>query len=134
LTREDRDRAAAEARVTARKTAADLFERRACVNCHEVSRTPDTAMPWHVEPVKLTARFYPHSVFSHKAHETAEGGCAACHDASESELATDVLLPGIETCRDCHGSALARHNDASQTPSTCILCHGFHFEAKGIYP
>lgn len=134
LTREDRDRAAAEARVTARKTAADLFERRACVNCHEVSRTEDSAMPWHVEPVKLTARFYPHSVFSHKAHETAEGACTACHDANASERATDVLIPGIETCRDCHGSAVARHNTASQTPSTCILCHSFHFEAKGTYP
>jgi predicted CXXCH cytochrome family protein len=134
LTREDRDRAAAEARVSAMKTTEDLFERRACVNCHEVTRVSGEALPWHVEPVQLTSRFYPHSVFSHKAHESAEAGCASCHNAADSEQASDVLIPGIETCRDCHGSAVQRRNDASQTPSTCIMCHNFHFEAKGSYP
>jgi predicted CXXCH cytochrome family protein len=91
-------------------------------------------MPWHVEPVKLTERFFPHSNFTHAAHETVETTCDSCHGARKSENSADVLIPAIETCRDCHGSAVARHNDASQTPSTCIMCHSFHFEAKGSYP
>ncbi len=134
LTRADRDRAAAEARVQAMQVAEDLFERRVCVNCHEVSRSGDPATPWHVEPVKLTGRFFPHSNFTHAAHETGETACDSCHGASTSEKSADVLIPAIDNCRDCHGSAVARHNDASQTPSTCIMCHSFHFEAKGSYP
>ncbi|MCI0516511.1 MAG: hypothetical protein L0Y45_01625 [Woeseiaceae bacterium] len=134
LTRADRDRAAAEARVQAMQVAEDLFERRVCVNCHEVTRSDDPEMPWTVLPVKLTERFFPHSNFTHAAHDTAASACDGCHDASVSESSADVLIPAIESCRDCHGSAVARHNNASQTPSTCIMCHSFHFEAKGTYP
>ena len=47
LTREDRDRAAAEARQQALTVAADLFERQACANCHEVTRLDgDAEFPW----------------------------------------------------------------------------------------
>lgn len=134
LTRADRDRAAAEARVKALQVAEDLFERRVCANCHEVSRSGDPALPWIVLPVKLTDRFFPHSNFTHAAHDTAASGCDSCHDASASESSADVLIPAIETCRDCHGSAVARRNNASQTPSTCIMCHSFHFDTKGSYP
>ncbi|MDH5215837.1 MAG: FHA domain-containing protein [Gammaproteobacteria bacterium] len=134
LTRADRDRAAAEARVKAMTVATDLFERRVCANCHEVTRTANRVLPWHVEPVKLTERFFPHANFTHAAHDTASNECDSCHGASTSESSSDVLIPAIETCRDCHGSAVASRNSAAQTPSTCIMCHSFHFEAKGIYP
>jgi predicted CXXCH cytochrome family protein len=132
LTRADRDRAAAEARVQAMQVAEDLFERRACVNCHEVTRTKDRRAPWRVEPVRLTKRFFPHANFSHKAHDTSR--CSSCHAAVESTQSADVLIPAIDTCRGCHGSAVERRNTASQAPSTCIMCHSFHFEAKGTYP
>lgn len=131
LSRDDRDRAAAEARVQALTVAEDLFERRACVNCHEVSSTGDDTTPWKVEPVRLTTSFFPHSNFSHAAHATEVTNCDSCHNASASDSSTDVLIPGIDSCRDCHGSGIARRNNASQTPSTCIMCHSFHFEAKG---
>lgn len=134
LTRADRDRAAAEARVQALRVAEDLFERRACVNCHEVTRTRDANLPWSVLPVKLTTRFFPHSNFTHAAHGTTATACESCHEAARSEASSDVLIPTIETCRDCHGSAVARRNKASQTPSTCIMCHSFHFETKASYP
>ena len=131
LSRADRDRAAAEARVQAMNIAADLFERRACVNCHEVSAVDDPEMPWRVEPVRLTTSFFPHANFPHSAHDTGVTGCGSCHNASASTSSVDVLIPGIESCRECHGSAVARRNDASQIPSTCIMCHSFHFPAKG---
>ena len=131
LSREDRDRVAAEARVRAMSVAGDLFERRACVNCHQVTSTNDDEMPWRVEPVQLTASFFPHANFSHAAHDTEVTSCDGCHMASTSETSTDVLIPGIETCRDCHGSSVARRNDTSQIPSTCIMCHSFHFPVKG---
>ncbi len=134
LTRADRDRAAAEAREQALLVAEDLFERRACVNCHEVTRNEgNEQLPWSVVPVRLTEKFYPHANFSHAAHDTEVTSCDSCHLAAASESAEDVLIPDINTCRGCHGSAVARRNDSGQTASTCIMCHGFHFEAKGEY-
>ena len=133
LTRADRDRVAAEAKTEALKIAEDLFERRACVNCHTVTKT-DAELPWHVEPVQLTKLFFPHTSFSHAAHDTDVTSCDNCHNATQSEVATDLLIPDIGMCRDCHGSGLSGRNSSSQTPSTCVMCHGFHFEAKDAYP
>ena len=134
LTRADRDRAAAEARTRALAVAEDLFERRACANCHDVTRLDDGAdIRWHVLPVRLTETFFVRANFTHAAHETEVTSCDGCHQASRSESAQDVLIPGIGLCRDCHGSGIARRNDSAQTPSTCILCHSFHFAAQGMY-
>jgi hypothetical protein len=134
LTREDRNRAATEARKQALEVAADLFERRACATCHEVTRTATGEdLPWQVLPVRLTDSFYPHANFSHAAHDTEVTSCESCHRAGESESSHDVLIPDIDDCRACHGGAIARRNDNSQIPSTCIMCHSFHFEAKGEY-
>ena len=134
LSRAERDRAATEARVQALAVAADLFERRACANCHEVTRTDDAGIPWRVLPVRLTPVFFPHARFSHAAHDAGVADCAGCHDAAASTAASDLLLPDIETCRDCHGSGRARRNEPGQLPSTCVMCHSFHFEARGGYP
>jgi predicted CXXCH cytochrome family protein len=135
LSRADRDLAAAEARVQALEVAEDLFERRACVNCHEVTRVAsDKEMPWRVQPVRLTEVFFPHAIFSHAAHDTEATDCGDCHDAASSETAHDLLMPDIETCRNCHGSGLARRNDSSQIPSACVMCHSFHFSGRGTYP
>jgi hypothetical protein len=131
LSRAERDRAAAEARVQALTVAEDLFERRACSNCHQVTRVDEANVPWQVQPVRLTESFFSRANFSHAAHETEVSACDSCHKAAQSELASDVLIPGIENCRDCHGSALSSRNKSSQTPSTCIMCHSFHYAAKG---
>ena len=127
LSRADRDKVAAEARVQAMSVAADLFERRACINCHEVTKNDgDEEMPWRVQPVRLTETFFPEARFSHAAHDTEVTSCDGCHNATESDSASDLLIPGMDTCRECHGSAVARRNDVGQTPSTCIMCHKFH--------
>jgi len=133
LTREDRDRAAAEAREQALAVATDLFERQACNNCHEVSRRDDGELPWHVEPVKLSNDFFPHSDFSHAAHDTEVTSCGSCHNAQQSESSEDLLIPDIDGCRECHGSGFASRNNAQQIPSACILCHSFHYDTKGVY-
>lgn len=133
LSRTDRDRVAAEAKTQALKVAQDLFERRACINCHTVTRV-DGEIPWHVEPVQLTESFLPHANFSHATHDTDVTRCDGCHNATQSEVATDLLIPDISLCRDCHGSGLPGRNSAAQIPSTCVMCHGFHFDAKDTYP
>lgn len=133
LSRADRDRVAAEARTEALKVAEDLFERRACVNCHTVTKT-DGDVPWQVEAVQLTAQFFPHTVFSHASHDTDKNGCDSCHGAAQSSVSSDVLIPDIGVCRDCHGSGAATRNSPTQIPSTCVMCHDFHFESKDQYP
>ena len=135
LSRADRDRAAAEARVQALEVAEDLFERRACSNCHVVTKQTNTnGTSWSVAPVEIPAKFLPHANFSHAAHRTEISGCGDCHNASNSTTAGDILIPDLNSCRDCHGSAIASRNGAQQTPSTCVMCHSFHFDAKGSYP
>lgn len=135
LTRTDRDRAAAEARKQALTVAADLFERRACTTCHDVTRVDDDSdVPWKVLPVRLTENFFVHASFSHSAHETEVSSCDGCHQAARSEAATDVLIPGIESCRACHGSGSSNRNSSAQIPSTCVMCHSFHFDGKGTHP
>ena len=135
MSRADRDRVAAEARVQALQVAADLFERRACATCHTVSKDEaNPEMPWSIDAVDLTDTFLPHADFSHAAHRTDISSCDNCHAASVSTAAADVLIPDLDSCRECHGSGDARRNAAHQTPSTCVMCHSFHFDSKGSYP
>ena len=52
-------------------------------------------------------------IFSHKYHaEEVEAECTDCHNAGESALAADNLLPNMETCYNCHDE------DAE-----CTVCH-----------
>lgn len=134
LTRVERDRAAAEARVQAMAVAEDLFERRACATCHVVSKLDDEVLPWDVAKVTLTSVFLPRANFSHAAHQTDVTSCDGCHHASTSSSAADLLIPTIETCRTCHGSSIASRNKSQQTPSSCVMCHSFHFAGKDAYP
>ncbi|HDP99474.1 MAG TPA: hypothetical protein ENN22_09880 [bacterium] len=42
-------------------------------------------------------------IFSHKYHaEEVGAACTDCHQAAESNLATDNLLPDMESCYNCH--------------------------------
>ena len=104
------------------KIAADLIERKACVSCHQVSvdESQPLAKRWAIKPVKIIQQWYPKSQFSHRRHETMR--CVDCHDAVESELSENILMPDINNCRDCHGSK----DDDSKVSSSCVLCHGFH--------
>lgn len=135
LSRAERDRAAAEARVAALQVAEDLFERRACTTCHTVNKLAgDAEIPWDVVPVTLTGTFLPHANFSHAAHRTEVTSCESCHNAGASSSADDLLIPDIDNCRGCHGSGIAKRNAAKQIPSTCVMCHSFHFDGKGSHP
>ncbi|MFN7175776.1 MAG: hypothetical protein ACK4MX_02680 [Thermaurantiacus sp.] len=102
----------------------------ACRDCHEIR--PESApgrLDFQVAPVHLTDRFYLQSHFPHGAHE--EMRCRACHEATTSERAEDLLLPAIATCRECHGNAewAARHPKANAS-GDCATCHWFHPDSR----
>jgi len=58
--------------------------------------------------------------FSHRLHSEAVGAaCTDCHNAAESALATDNLLPDMESCYTCH-----------DREAECGLCHSDVDNAK----
>ncbi len=105
------------------KAAAYIFSVSQCGTCHEVVKGPNPA-DWTVQPVRLTDRWQPMSRFSHVKHRDME--CTDCHAAADSMLSSEVLLPKIESCRDCHGGGA----ETARVPSACIMCHGFHSPAQ----
>jgi len=93
----------------------------ACYDCHVVT-PPGTngSIDWGVVPVRQPSRYLMHGWFDHAAHSTQS--CASCHAAGKSRDAADVLVPGIETCRSCHGC----EGSAAKVPSSCAMCHSYH--------
>lgn len=93
-----------------------------CRECHLPATTggrPDLV------PVSLSDRFLMHGYFSHETHGAEE--CSTCHAAESSSSATDLMVPGLAVCRDCHISESAVKAPA---PATCSTCHSYHQPAQ----
>jgi predicted CXXCH cytochrome family protein len=131
------ERAAAleQARLRASDAARDLFERRSCGLCHEVSRTDprDVAAGWTVRPVRLTRAWLPEAHFDHARHDTGLTSCATCHAASDSGDAGDILMPSIESCRECHAGSAGARARPNTVASGCMSCHDFHRETQPLW-
>jgi hypothetical protein len=94
----------------------------ACFDCHIV-RGPSGPgrLDYSVVPVKLPQRYLAHGWFDHAAHSTTS--CTSCHGAERSMDARELMIPGIATCRTCHGSASAH---PPLVRSSCEMCHDYH--------
>jgi len=123
---------AGEARTRADAAIASIFGAKGvCSDCHAIIDTgaPNAAERYTVMPVTLTDHYLPKGEFPHKQHKsydmkTGDAACIACHKGvPASKTATDVLLPPVTQCSDCHGSSNVKTNVAA----TCDTCHGFHF-------
>lgn len=123
LTEGQRQEALRWAEQMSARAASELIEKRSCKVCHEVTRTP-TAPGWRITPVRLSNHWLPLAEFDHARHGTS--ACGACHAARASTRSSDVLLPGIGKCRECHAGG----TPSARLPSTCLTCHGFHVDAK----
>ena len=120
----ERENALRLARRKAHQVGEEMFEVRVCKTCHAITRGPahSASKPdLRIEPVRATTEWMPQARFSHKAHPHVK--CAECHDVAASKKATDVAMPAIGKCRECHGGS--RPVEAKIT-SNCLLCHGFH--------
>ena len=120
----ERERRLGIAKARTQIVARDLFARRACSVCHEVRQTPEAAVPWDVTPVHLTQAWFPAASFDHSRHGTTLTACTTCHAAQHSTDAHDVLMPGIESCRQCHAGAAS--TTTGKVASGCPSCHVFH--------
>lgn len=121
LSRQEQVEALAWARDRAHEAARTLFTGKACVTCHSVTPPPAGEETWRVAPVRVSGIWYAKSHFSHAKHQTK--ACIDCHQgAPTSEASNDLLIPGIDNCRECHAGAHAK----GKVASTCIACHGYH--------
>ena len=120
--------------------AEQLLWRKTCAQCHGLSfrvesgePVPSVA-PWlTMRPADiLTAPVFPiivcrpdsgrrmaHAKFDHDAHRGFS--CVSCHEKTlTSTEASDVLLPGIATCKTCHAPGV------EHAESRCFECHTYH--------
>jgi len=118
VTPQERAEALTWARDQATMAIDNLFDGKACSECHTSYR--DETGQWTVKPVRVNGAWFPRANFTHRKHETMD--CADCHKAATSKDSSELLLPDIDNCRGCHGGEHAE----DKVPSTCISCHGFH--------
>lgn len=97
--------------------------RGACYDCHViVPPSSPGGLNYRVVPVREQLRFIGKGWFDHAAHTTTT--CTSCHaQALNTNDSRILMLPGISTCRQCHGGDTAR---APQVRSTCAMCHDYH--------
>jgi len=94
---------------------------KSCKECHALQQQPDR-LPV-VAKSAITERWFQHANFDHRAHRLLD--CTACHaNAPKSRETSDVLLPGIKTCQQCHRS----QSDSAE--SRCFECHSYHDWSK----
>jgi hypothetical protein len=106
--------------------------RRGCALCHHLAPgpgplvRPDAIRKVEIEPVKVPMVWFERAVFDHSAHRAVD--CNACHGAANtSERNTDVLLPGITNCIQCHGPATeAGGKVRGGAGASCTECHRYH--------
>ena len=105
----------------------EVFEGRVCRYCHIVEETGERHMPWSIAPLALDEHALRGARFTHKPHAVAS--CGDCHGAEMSKSSEDVLLPSIETCRECHGD----DGGSEQVSSDCIDCHSYHISDAPLW-
>ena len=87
----------------------------------EISRNSDESPD--IAPANITLRWMPHAKFDHSAHTGFT--CVSCHEkATTSAETSDILLPGIATCRTCHAPG------PNYAEARCFECHTYHDWSK----
>lgn len=101
--------------------AEELLWRKTCKQCHTLT-TQSSGLP-QVAAANVRTQWTPHAKFDHDAHRGFS--CVSCHaKALTSTESSDILLPGISTCKTCHAPGPA-HAD-----SRCSECHTYHDWSK----
>ena len=98
-----------------------------CRKCHALDGGKIPAAK--IEPVTSPTIWLPHAKFNHAAHRAVQ--CAGCHHTYESGPVAKpepLNLPGIDTCRRCHGPATVTADAQPQggVRHNCVDCHRYH--------
>jgi hypothetical protein len=121
----ERKEAAAATAAIEKHVAADmamLLGASTCQKCH-TSLAKDRA---RIEPAGLPEVWLVHAKFDHAAHRAV--ACLDCHTgARNSQSNTDVLLPAIDNCRQCHApSRQVAGKTTGGARFDCTECHRYH--------
>ena len=112
--------------------AEDLLWRKTCKECHTLD--PGAGPLPQVAKSNIPVRWMPRAEFRHGSHRMMT--CESCHTkASSSHETSDVLLPGIATCQECHRAQGPAQEFAE---GRCFECHEYHnwkdeHRVKGTY-
>jgi predicted CXXCH cytochrome family protein len=100
----------------------EKVSRAACAECHYFETPQGESTPKRIVPTNVPTVWLKHARFDHVAHRAVD--CLACHEnARKSEVATDVLMPGIKKCQECHSPASSAGGGAR---FDCTECHSYH--------
>ncbi|MGZ5445125.1 MAG: FHA domain-containing protein [Thermoanaerobaculia bacterium] len=89
-----------------------------CRECHELMSGARLAV---TPPVIPTAWLTRAPNFKHSGHRMID--CEKCHEGVRQSSATsDVLLPKLSNCTECHAGT----DRTAQKASTCRACHRYH--------
>jgi hypothetical protein len=92
---------------------------RGCAYCHQVKN--ENSLVQVTEP-KIPERWLLQSRFQHDSHRLVS--CTECHGKALTGTDTkDIMLPGVESCRKCHGGD---NRMAGAARADCVECHAYH--------
>ena len=95
-----------------------------CLYCHTVD--PKSVAPIALMPSKIPSRWNKNALFSHQGHQFID--CKDCHEASVSKKSSDILIPPIKKCMDCH------HQGSNGARVNCSECHQYHPDSVPFPP
>src|SRR5262249_45015595 len=89
--------------------------------CHTVTKPspPGSGEPPELAKPNIKDRWWEHAAFKHDTHRQIL--CGECHAATKSTDTKDVLLPGIDTCLNCHQT-----KKRGMARADCVECHVYH--------
>ena len=98
-----------------------------CATCHEVSEpTSETATP-QIKKVSTPDRWMTLGKFNHDLHQKGLS-CVDCHSVMDSKLTSDLNLPSIKSCVECH-------SPKGGIDTRCTSCHTYHNDRpKSLLP
>jgi hypothetical protein len=118
--RADEEKESPRESVAAQVKGAERLLFKKCRECHTLESVPEK-LPI-VAATAIPSRWLAHSVFSHRSHRMLT--CTECHsNALTSQETSDVMLPGIQVCLQCH-------RERAGARSGCVECHLYHDKTK----
>ncbi len=113
-----------------------------CADCHAITNTgaPSIGERFSVAAVTLADHYLPKGRFPHNKHltfngKTGDAACVACHKGGlTSKLSSDVLLPPVGQCRECHGATTPLIGPVTKVSGSCDTCHGYHENGSDAAP
>lgn len=113
----------------ARKEIESQFTRRGCIGCHGVIDTQARNLfdRFQVIPIRFARDYFPDNRFDHRSHQiqgklTGDEACLSCHTAKNSKDSSDLMLPGLAKCTECHSDQRV----AERVTLQCVNCHDYH--------